>query len=173
MKPIEIAYSSIPSPLGQLWAAVSAFGLWALDYGRPEAEFLAIVRRRGPVVLTKDPATVQPALLQGFEYLQGRRRTFDLPIDWSGMTPFQVDVRRAVMGVPYGHTATYGEIARQVCTIRASRAVGQANATNPMLFVIPCHRIIGSTGSLTGFGGKGGIKTKARLLQMEGASLPA
>lgn len=173
MKPTTIAYAAIPSPLGKLWAAVSDLGLWALDYGIPEYEFLAAARRRGPVNPVKDSSAVQIALQQGFEYLQGRRRTFDLPIDWTGMTPFQVDVRRAVMEVPYGKTATYGEIARQVCTIRASRAVGQANASNPILFVIPCHRIIGSDGSLTGFGGKGGTKTKARLLHMEGAILTA
>ncbi|MFC1481920.1 methylated-DNA--[protein]-cysteine S-methyltransferase [Candidatus Neomarinimicrobiota bacterium] len=98
------------------------------------------------------------------EYLAGRRRDFDLTLDIRH-APFSKKVLRAVAEVNYGQTATYGGIARQVGSPRASRAVGRANATNPLPIVIGCHRILGSDGSLTGYGG--GIELKKALLRLE------
>lgn len=164
-----IYYASTPSPLGPLWAAVSERGLWALEYGVDQNAFLLTLSRRGPGAPVYHPAGPTPALQQVAEYLQGQRREFDLAIDWTGMTDWQKQVRQAVAAIPYGQTRSYGEIASQVCTIRAARAVGRANATNPIPFVIPCHRVIGSNGALTGYGGQGGVQTKAWLLALEQA----
>ncbi len=100
------------------------------------------------------------------EYLEGRRRAFDLPLELYG-SEFQKEVWRAVERVPYGYTASYGEIASLIGRPKASRAVGAANGANPLPIVIPCHRVIGSDGSLTGYGG--GVALKRRLLALEGS----
>lgn len=99
------------------------------------------------------------------EYLAGRRRVFEIDLDLRG-TDFQKEVWAAVAAVPYGHTASYGEIAHLIGRPRASRAVGAANGANPIPIVIPCHRVIGADGSLTGYGG--GLPAKRRLLALEG-----
>jgi O-6-methylguanine DNA methyltransferase len=99
------------------------------------------------------------------EYLEGRRRVFDLSLDLRG-SDFQKTVWRAVENIPYGQTASYGEIAHLIGKPGASRAVGAANGANPLPIVIPCHRVIGSDGSLTGYGG--GLPLKSRLLALEG-----
>jgi O-6-methylguanine DNA methyltransferase len=162
-----IFYASTSSLLGSLWAAASAEGLWALEYGLSEPDFHAACRKRGSVELYHDPEKVTPYLEQICEYLNGQRTTFDLPIDWSGMTDFQRRVRQAVMAIPAGQTASYGEIAAQVGRPAAARAVGQVNATNPLILVVPCHRVVASDGSLTGYGGIGGLQAKHWLLALE------
>src|SRR5574341_385207 len=102
------------------------------------------------------------------EYLEGKRHAFDIRIDWSVLSSdFQRAALRAVFSIPYGETRTYAEVAVQIGRPRAPRAVGRANATNPMPLVIPCHRVIGTDGELHGYGGAGGLKTKAWLLKME------
>ena len=103
------------------------------------------------------------------EYLEGKRRVFDLPLRLEG-SDFQKAVWDAVGRIPYGQTASYGEIAHLVGKPKASRAVGAANHANPIPIVIPCHRVIGSDGSLTGYGG--GLALKSRFLALEGI-LPA
>jgi O-6-methylguanine DNA methyltransferase len=100
------------------------------------------------------------------DYFEGRRRVFDLPLELVG-SDFQKDVWRAVARVPYGRTASYGQIAHLVGRPKASRAVGAANGANPLPIVIPCHRIVGRDGGLTGYGG--GLPLKRRLLALEGA----
>ncbi|HLD94532.1 MAG TPA: methylated-DNA--[protein]-cysteine S-methyltransferase [Anaerolineales bacterium] len=155
------------SHLAPLWAAVSERGLWAASYGIAEEEFRAQILDRGRAVPVYAPEKVRNALWQMEEFLAGNRKRFDLKVDWRGMTPFQIAVRKAVMAVPYGQTASYGEIAAAVGRPQAPRAVGGVQSTNPISFVIPCHRIIGSNGSLHGYGGFGGLQTKAWLLELE------
>jgi len=94
----------------------------------------------------------QPALDQITEYLEGRRREFDFAIDWSVLTDFQQQALRATAAIPYGKTSTYAALANQIGRPRAARAVGRAEATNPMPLVIPCHRVLGSDGGLHGYG---------------------
>lgn len=155
------------SRLAPLWAAASERGLWSASYGFDEPEFRAHILERGPVAMVYDPKRVSAILDQMVEFLKGKRTRFELKVDWGGMTPFQIAVRKAVMAVPYGKTASYGEIAATVGKPQASRAVGGVQATNPISFVIPCHRIIGSDGSLAGYGGFGGLETKKWLLELE------
>ena len=100
------------------------------------------------------------------EYVMGRRQAFDLPLRYSG-TPFQTRVWDALRDIPYGETRTYGELAEYIGFPKAARAVGGACHANHIAVIIPCHRVVGSSGSLTGFGG--GIEVKERLLKLEGA----
>lgn len=105
-------------------------------------------------------------LMQLREYFQGTRSRFSVPYRLRG-TDFQKAVWNAVAGVPYGQTSSYGEIARRIGNPKASRAVGGANRANPIPIVIPCHRIIGADGSMTGYGGRSGIPLKKKLLELE------
>ncbi|MGW5721697.1 methylated-DNA--[protein]-cysteine S-methyltransferase [Amycolatopsis sp. NPDC003865] len=98
------------------------------------------------------------------EYFAGRRREFDLPLAFRG-TPFQRSVWAALLDIPYGETASYGELAQLLGKPAAARAVGLANGKNPISIIVPCHRVIGSTGSLTGYGG--GLERKRYLLDFE------
>jgi len=98
------------------------------------------------------------------EYFAGERKVFDLPLRLSG-SEFQVSVLKALQDIPYGETVSYGEIARRIGRPKAVRAVGAANGRNPIPVVVPCHRVIGTSGDLTGFGG--GLDTKEALLRLE------
>ena len=99
------------------------------------------------------------------DYFAGNLRSFDLPLKLAG-TPFQLAVWRALQDIPYGETTSYGELARRVGTPKGSRAVGLANGANPIAIVVPCHRVIGSNGKLTGYGG--GLCNKETLLELGG-----
>ena len=98
------------------------------------------------------------------EYLSGKRKTFDIPLKLYG-TDFQLSVWNALLTIPYGETRSYRKIAEQIGNIKACRAVGMANHRNPIAIIVPCHRVIGADGSLTGFGG--GLELKQQLLDLE------
>ncbi len=173
-KNVNVDYAGLAdTPLGHLWLAASDGGLWALSFGIPQHEFLAQVQRRRPANMTHDPARLAPALAQLQAYLAGETAAIELPVDWRGMTDFQILVRQAVMAIPIGSTASYGQIAARIGRPAATRAVGRVNATNPLPLVIPCHRVVGSDGSLTGYGGTGGLRTKQWLLDLERATAGA
>ncbi len=158
-----------PTPLGPLWIAVSEKGLVEVEWQTSQEEFIKGIHSRlgKATICVPDAKHTRPARQQLLEYLEGKRARFDLAIDWTGMTSFQEQVLRATLAIPSGQTATYGQIAKQVGRPRAARAVGRVQATNPMPLVIPCHRVVGTDGGLHGYGGPGGIKTKAWLLNME------
>ncbi len=159
------------TPLGTLWTAVSPQGLVAISLWPDRAQFAAQVAKLTGQTPIDEPERVTAVAHQLREYLSGERKVFDLAIDWSVMTPFQALALRAVYAVGYGRTQTYADIAQQIGKPKAVRAVGRANATNPMPLVIPCHRILGSDGKLHGFSAPGGLETKAWLLRMEGSWL--
>jgi len=113
-----------------------------------------------------DHPVLQTAKRQLDEYFAGRRKIFDLPLAPSG-TPFQHRVWQALLAIPYGETQSYADIARRIGNPKAVRAVGAANGANPISIVVPCHRVIGADGSLTGYGG--GLPRKRKLLALEQA----
>ena len=165
------SYGVIETSIGPLLVAVDGERLIAIKFGigatrLPDA--LANLRRetRGAFDLVRDDAAIRPAATQLREYLAGRRTGFDLQVDLSSVTPFRRAVLTECARIPRGQIATYGELAKRVGRPTAFRAVGNAMHTNPIPIVIPCHRVVGANGSLTGFGG--GLDVKRRLLELEG-----
>lgn len=158
---------TVETPLGPVWVGVSGNGLATLQIGGDRQAFIQALTRRYGVPLHVDEPGTDQVIAQINAYLKGERRGFDLPLDWSMMTAFQTRVLRAVYQIPYGSTRTYSQIAAQIGMPRASRAVGRANATNPIPIVIPCHRVIGADGTLRGYGSGQGLPTKAWLLELE------
>lgn len=119
-----------------------------------------------PRIMTNETPLLAEGKRQILEYFAGERREFDLPLNPRG-TPFREGVWKALLDIPYGKTGTYRELAAAVGNPKAVRAVGQANHFNPIPIIIPCHRVIGADGSLTGYGG--GTELKRQLLELEGA----
>jgi methylated-DNA-[protein]-cysteine S-methyltransferase len=119
---------------------------------------------KGDWKTTKTPL-IEKAAQQLGEYFDGKRKKFDLPLALNG-TEFQVKVWKALLDIPYGKIKSYGELAAMTGNPKASRAVGMANNRNPLVIIVPCHRIIGSDGSLTGYAG--GLELKQKLLELEG-----
>ncbi len=143
----------------------SAAGLRWVDLdGTPFADLGGRLAAR---ILPDDEPNAE-ILSQIREYLRGARRGFTLPLDLHG-TPFQIAVWKAVREIPYGSLRTYGDIARAIDRPSATRAVGQAVGANPVALVIPCHRVVGSSGGLVGY--RGGLPLKERLLALERGSL--
>ena len=153
-------YERVASPVGPLLLAVSDVGLRAIEFPGPTRARRSGLWRQGDHRLLRDART------QLREYFDGTRRAFDLPLALEG-TAFQRAVWHALATIPYGETISYGELAARVGRPSASRAVGGANGRNPLPIVLPCHRVIGAKGALTGFGG--GVPTKRFLLTLEGA----
>jgi methylated-DNA-[protein]-cysteine S-methyltransferase len=155
--------------VGDLWIAVTEQGLAAVEWVENEAAFGEFLVKRFKRPVKFDPHKTAEAAAEIRQYLEGKRREFSIPIDWSLLRPFQCQVLQLTFAIPYGETRTYGDIAAQMGKPRAARAVGRAQATNPMPLVIPCHRVVGRDGKLHGYGGGNGLPTKEWLLKMEGA----
>src|SRR5512143_2141113 len=155
--------------LGKLWLAESEQGLVAIEAGLSRADFEAYLCKRFKKPVQYAPKRIRETAVQLTEYLGGERWAFTLPIDWTVLRPFQRSVLQATYEIPFGETRTYKQIAERIGKPRAARAVGRAEATNPMPLVLPCHRVIGVDGKLHGYGMAEGLKTKEWLLKMEGA----
>ena len=155
-------YKHVPTPVGRLTLVATDDGLAAIlwEHDRPQRVRLNLVGED-----TSHPVLVETER-QLEEYFAGGRRQFELALDPSG-TPFQRAVWDALLTIPFGETRSYAQIARQIGHPDAARAVGAANGRNPLSIVAPCHRVLGSTGALTGFAG--GLNVKAHLLDHEGA----
>jgi len=160
-------YQIPDTPLDTLWIAVTETGLVAIAFSQTLASFTDWLTRHGcdPILYSEDK-TAQ-ARQQILEYLAGERTEFSLPLDWRFMNTFQAQVLQATLAIPYGSTTTYSALAEQVGRPQAPRAIGRAEATNPIPLVIPCHRVVGKDGSLRGYGGPKGIQHKAWLLELE------
>jgi O-6-methylguanine DNA methyltransferase len=165
---IAFAYGRIDSPVGPVWIAATEVGICAagLGTGQPDRFFAWLSRHITPEPPREDLAPLTPALTQLREYFSRVRHEFDLPLDVRG-TDFQKAVWGELVRIPYGATTSYGDIARRIGRPKAARAVGAAIGANPLPILIPCHRVVGADGSLTGYGG--GLEVKASLLRLEGA----
>ncbi len=158
------------TPLGDLRLAVSEQGLVAVGWAKSQRRLDSYLQRLKADV-AENPKITAPYAKEIGEYLKGKRRVFTFPIDWLTLKPFQRKALQAVYAIPYGETRTYAQIASQIGRPRAYRAVGRANAANPMPLAIPCHRVIGADGKLHGYGGGDGLPTKEWLLLLEGVTL--
>jgi methylated-DNA-[protein]-cysteine S-methyltransferase len=157
---VSLAYKTIESPIGKLKLVASDKGLVAILW---EKDSPRRVRLDELVADEQHPVLVETARQLG-QYFAGKRKTFSIALDMRG-TRFQKDVWEALLAIPFGETRSYGQLAKQLRNPRASRAVGAANGRNPVSIIVPCHRVIGSSGKLTGFAG--GLDAKAHLLGLE------
>jgi len=164
---IDVGFDVVDSPIGDLLVAASDRGLAAISFDSdPEDQLERLARIAGPRVL-RSPRSVDLARRELDEYLEGRRRNFDVSLDLRALPPFTLSVLDELARVPYGETTTYGKLALRVGHPRAARAVGTVMNRNRIPIVLPCHRVVGATGSLTGYAG--GLDVKERLLELEGA----
>jgi methylated-DNA-[protein]-cysteine S-methyltransferase len=157
---VSLAYKTIESPIGKLKLVASDKGLVAILW---ENDSPRRVRLDELVADEQHPVLVETERQLG-QYFAGKRKTFSIALDMRG-TRFQKDVWEALLAIPFGETRSYGQLAKQLGNPRASRAVGAANGRNPVSIIVPCHRVIGSSGKLTGFAG--GLDAKAHLLGLE------
>jgi methylated-DNA-[protein]-cysteine S-methyltransferase len=167
----DVAYAVLDSPIGPLMVAVTPRGLLRIGF---ESDWLdrfveEIAERISPRIVEAPsmPGMLDPLRRQLDEYFEGRRRQFDLPLDWRLSRGFGRRVLRRTVRIPYGQVATYTQVASAAGNPRASRAAGNALGANPMPIVVPCHRVVRQSLDLGGYGG--GLERKAYLLELEGA----
>ncbi|MFB3814340.1 MAG: methylated-DNA--[protein]-cysteine S-methyltransferase [Terriglobales bacterium] len=157
-----LCYSTMASPVGPLRLVVSEHGVLRVEFGAN------LPRVAGNVDLKESPEATRDCREQLEEYFAARRTEFTLPLDLRG-TEFQQTCWRALLRIPYGETRSYAELARAIGRPHAARAVGMANHDNPIAIIVPCHRVVGTNGKLTGYGG--GLETKRKLLDLERGTL--
>lgn len=158
---MSLSYKFVDSPIGKLQLVASDLGLVAIMWekdrpGRVRLDDLQENTSHPILVRTEQELT---------QYFAGKRNSFSVPLDLRG-TPFQKQVWEALLGIPFGETRTYGQLAVQLGNPKSTRAVGAANGRNPIAVIVPCHRVVGFSGKLTGFAG--GLDAKAHLLSLEG-----
>ncbi len=156
--PTRVLYTTMQSPIGELVLVGDARSLTGVHMQSGRSAWTPVPGARA------DASALAPAVAQLEAYFAGDLIRFDLPLAPGG-TPFQRIVWAALLDIPYGRTESYGELARRIGRPGASRAVGLANGRNPIAIVVPCHRVIGASGSLTGYGG--GLERKRWLLALE------
>ncbi len=166
---VDVAFERHDSPLGAILLGATTEGL--VRVGLPcedeDAVLDELARRVSARVLSAPRDAVTRARRQLDEYFAGRRRTFDVTLDWRLTTAFRREVLRATAQIPYGQTASYRQVATQAGSPAAARAAGTALATNPLPILVPCHRVLRSDGALGAY--RGGPDAKAQLLGLEGA----
>jgi methylated-DNA-[protein]-cysteine S-methyltransferase len=166
---LDVAYDLTDSPVGPLLVAATERGVCRISFDpEPESDLEALARVFGARVL-RAPRPVEEARRELDQYFEGRRRAFELPIDLTTLPVFHRAVLEELVRVPYGQVETYGGLAARLGRPKAARAVGGALNRNPIPIVVPCHRVVGSTGKLVGYGG--GLERKESLLVHEGAIL--
>ncbi|HFK5571612.1 cysteine methyltransferase [Elizabethkingia meningoseptica] len=165
--PKQLVYKDVASPVGLVRAIASNKGLVAIIW---EGEDYKRTKLSVTVKDDKDPILIQTEKELN-EYFNNKRTTFDIPLDFKG-TEFQIRVWEALLKIPYGVTKTYGDLARILGDIKAVRAVGGALNKNPISIIVPCHRVVGTSGNLVGFAG--GLNNKSILLDLEqGFTMPS
>jgi methylated-DNA-[protein]-cysteine S-methyltransferase len=163
---LDVAYDLVDTPIGALLVAVSDHGVTRISFDpEPDREVESLARTFGLRVL-RSARAVDPPRRQLTEYFEGSRTEFDVPVDLRVEAPFRRTVMEQLARVPYGNVTTYGALAAKAGRPRAARAVGTIMNRNPVPIVLPCHRVVGSTGKLVGYGG--GLERKEALLRLEG-----
>jgi methylated-DNA-[protein]-cysteine S-methyltransferase len=166
---LDVAYDLADTPVGALLLAATPEGLCRISFDpEPERELDVLARAFGARVL-RSPRPLEEARRELDEYFEGSRRDFDLRVDLRALPVFQRTVLAELVRVPFGAVETYGGLAARIGRPRAARAVGGALNRNPVPIVVPCHRVVGSTGGLVGYAG--GLARKEHLLAHEGALL--
>jgi methylated-DNA-[protein]-cysteine S-methyltransferase len=166
---LDVGYDVIDSPVGALLVAATPRGVCRISYDAdPEAQAERLAKAYGVRVL-RAPRTVDAVRRELDEYFAGLRHDFDLELDLAGAPAFTRTVLGELARVPYGEVTTYGHLAARVGSPRAARAVGTVMNRNPIPIVLPCHRVVGASGSLVGYAG--GLDRKDALLRLEGARL--
>jgi methylated-DNA-[protein]-cysteine S-methyltransferase len=165
---LDVAYDLTDSPVGELLVAATDHGVCRISY-EPDATVDDLASSLGARIL-RVPGRLDPVRRQLDEYFQGRRRTFELETDLRPLPNFHRLVLDELARVPYGDVTTYGKLAGRIGRPRAARAVGGALNRNPVAIVLPCHRVVGASGSLVGYAG--GLDRKRALLELEGALAP-
>ena len=163
---MTLSFRTMSSPVGTLTLVASDTGLFAILWENDDPRRVKL----GPLVERRDHAILVETEAQLAAYFGGELRRFDVPLEFHG-TAFQKSVWSALLTIPFGETRSYAAIARQIGRPAAVRAVGAANGCNPISIIAPCHRVVGSNGTLTGFAG--GLDAKEYLLGLEGARLAA
>jgi methylated-DNA-[protein]-cysteine S-methyltransferase len=162
---MKYVYKTIVSPIGGLKLVANEKGLAAILWENDDPRRVPM----GPASEDKMHPVLLEVEKQLGEYFSGKRKSFLVPLDFNG-TEFQKQVWQALLTIPFGETRSYGQLARQLGKPKAARAVGAANGKNPIAIIAPCHRVIGSSGALTGFAG--GLEAKADLLSLEAGENP-
>jgi methylated-DNA-[protein]-cysteine S-methyltransferase len=166
---LDVGFDVFDSPVGALLVAATPRGVCRISYDAdPEAQAERLARAYGLRVL-RAPRAVDDVKRELDEYFEGKREAFDLSLDLTGAAEFTRDVLGELARVPFGEVTTYGHLAVQVGRPRAARAVGTVMNRNPIPIVLPCHRVVGASGSLVGYAG--GLDRKEQLLRLEGARL--
>jgi methylated-DNA-[protein]-cysteine S-methyltransferase len=168
----DVAYAVVDSPIGELVVAATPRGLVRLAYedfnGGVDQVLGSLAAKLSPRIL-EDPRRLDAVRRELDEYFDGKRRDFDLPIDWALYSDFGRRVLQATAAIPFGETASYGAVAARAGNAKASRAAGRALGANAIPIVVPCHRVIGTSGKLTGY--TGGMHRKEALLRLEGIAV--
>jgi methylated-DNA-[protein]-cysteine S-methyltransferase len=159
--PAKSVQYALQTRFGSLYLIASDNGLRGVYWQRRDVPVVGDIEGKGPMFVV-----LRNAARQIGEYLDGKRRDFDLDLDFSG-TPFQESVWQALRGIPFGETISYKQLAAKIRNPKAVRAVGGANGKNPLCIIIPCHRVIAADGSIGGYAG--GIPNKEKLLALEKA----
>ena len=166
---VDVAYARVDSPLGTLVAAGTDRGLLRLayeDFNGGLDEVLAHLAHRVSPRILEAPARLDAVRRELDEYFEGRRREFDVPIDWSLTTGFTQRVLQATARIPFGAVGSYASVSAEAGSPRATRAAGNALGSNPIPIIVPCHRVLRSGGKLGGY--TGGLEKKETLLRLEG-----
>lgn len=163
----KIYYQSMNTDIGQLWIGYTSKGLARLDFSTRREHFIEDLKKDYNNIVEHDGVSSDYSN-QISQYLDKKLKSFDLPLDLIG-TPFQISVWQELLRIPYGEVRAYKDIAIAIGREKGFRAVGMANNRNPVSIVVPCHRVIGSSGELVGYGG--GIEVKVKLLRLEGLNI--
>jgi methylated-DNA-[protein]-cysteine S-methyltransferase len=166
---LDVAYRTLDSPVGPLLLAATENGLIRVAYASEghDTVLQTLAKKISPRILLA-PARLDVIARELDEYFAGKRRSFDVPLDWRLSAGFRAAVLHRLPDIGYGHTASYATVARLAGNPKAVRAVGSACATNPLPVVVPCHRVIRSDGALGGY--LGGVEAKRTLLTLEAAT---